>query len=726
MNRVNHIPIFCLFPVLGLVTVQAGLVGHWKFDEGTGTNYVDSSPNANNAYHRSGGQLWSADVPVTGFANTASIDFDGLGSYVSTPFTGIGGSSPRTIACWIKTTHTSEHGIVAWGLSTSNGAKWHFRINSNAANGPLGALRSETQGDFTIGSTIVSDGTWHHVACVYPGGGEVGTVQHYVDGVLETAGGNGASTQAVNTSTAAAPVTIGRRTQGTNIQYFDGGIDEVRIYDRALSAPEIAGLTGAAPTSDGLLLYMPFEEGSGSLIDDLGSGDNDGVLNGDMSVPPTWSTDAPPHLAGSLRFADAGDILFTDYPGIGGSASRSVTFWFKTTMAAADNGIVAWGNSNLDGLKWHARLNATTVDGPLGALRLEIQGARAVATTSVADGQWHHAAIVFQEDADPDVTDIVFYLDGEIDPISQSLSVPIDTQTEGAGALPVTLGGRYQGSTLRGFDGNLADIRIYDTGLSQAEVQTIMSGAEGPRLQLDINREAGGDLNISWESQEGMLYSLRSDTDLSEVPLDKWPVFGGLENLEATPPRNSVSFPMPIDEERFFVVEEIPPPPVPIFTEDFESGALGWTTGSDDQPGTVWELGTPVGAGPAAANSRVNCFGTNLSGPYTLDANVWLRSPAIDLTTAAGATLNYHRWIDIEEMFDFGRVAVLDAGDGSELAVLDFPLDGISVDWELVSKRIPAAALGKLVVIEFRLDTDNIDGVAFAGFYIDDVVVTVP
>ncbi|NIP97797.1 MAG: hypothetical protein GWO24_31945, partial [Akkermansiaceae bacterium] len=134
---------------------------------------------------------------------------------------------------------------------------------------------------------------------------------------------------------------------------------------------------------------------------------------------------------------------------------------------------------------------------------------------------------------------------------------------------------------------------------------------------------------------------------------------------EATEPVNTLTIPRPDDPERFFVVEEFNPPPVSVFSDDFESGQGGWTTGSDGAAGTAWDLGSPAAVGPSAAHSPANCFGTNLAADYEIDAEVWLRSPEIDLTEAAAATLQYAQFRDIEEGFDLGRVAVLDAGDHS-------------------------------------------------------------
>ncbi len=499
-------------------SASADLVGHWLFDEGEGTLFADSSANQNDAIVAASA-IWSTDVPTTGFANSASLDLDGTSQYLDTAYPGIAGDAARTVTFWVKTTTTGNHGIVSWGNSTVNGTKWHVRLNDSAANGPVGAVRTETQGDFTIGSTSINDGNWHHVASVYPeGGGELGTVIHYIDGVAEAPGGNGGSTQAVNTSVIADPVSIGRRIQGTTMGYFSGQIDDVRIYDRPLSDAEVAQLSAATPTTDGLVMHFPLDEGNGTLAEDLGSGDNDGTLIDPAPIPPTWSDDAPPNLSNSLLFANNNDLLYTDYAGIGGTASRSVTFWFKTTLTT-DNGILGWGNAALGGLKWHARLNTFAADGPVGALRLEIQDGRTVATTAANDGMWHHGAIVFEEDGDPDISDVVFYLDGQLDPVNLSTSVPINTTNSG-GPFAVTLGGRLQGAAIRGFDGNLADLRIYDTGLTQAEVMEIMAGGMtggGDLAITSIEYTPGdpGSATITWQSRPGRFYRIESSPNLA-------------------------------------------------------------------------------------------------------------------------------------------------------------------------------------------------------------------
>jgi hypothetical protein len=255
---------------------------------------------------------------------------------------------------------------------------------------------------------------------------------------------------------------------------------------------------------------------------------------------------------------------------------------------------------------------------------------------------------------------------------------------------------------------------------------TIFDPREAPSLTIT---GIADDLVFTWDSRDGQKYNLRSETGLSTDPAT-WPVFDGNGDLGATPPENTLTIPRPADAERFFVIEEFLAPPVTVFSDNFEDGQGDWTTGGDDgsNPFTNWEFGSPTVVGPASANSGANCFGTNLSADYANLSDLWLRSPPIDLTAAAGATLNFSHYVDIEEGFDFGEVRLLDADAAlAELAVLEMTIDGNNpTGWEPFSKALPAAALGKNVVLEFRFDSDDISEPTQAGWYIDDVVVTTP
>jgi predicted outer membrane repeat protein len=203
-------------------------ISHWGFDEGSGTIAYDSTGGNDGTLY--GSPVWDPNGRIDG-----ALKFDGLDDYVKIKsWTGISGGHSRTVCAWIKTDMTGVGEIVSWG-GTGKGEKWLLMLRST------GELRLAVTGGGINGTTDVADGQWHHVAAVLPNDGtpHVSDVKLYVDGNEES---TTFSEQAINTASY-YKVKIGVMSVGTP-QYFNGKIDEVRIYNRDLSAEEILRLTG--------------------------------------------------------------------------------------------------------------------------------------------------------------------------------------------------------------------------------------------------------------------------------------------------------------------------------------------------------------------------------------------------------------------------------------------------------------------------------------------------
>jgi len=205
---------------------QGGLAAHWKFDEGAGTVVVDSSTNGNN------GTLTNGTVWVTGWSSNA-LSFDGVDDYVevaNSPSLGITGDI--TVAAWIKRGALGDYGGIVAKTDGDNIWDYDFYFDSGADNLHFWSDSQSPQN--TISTGTVSDTDWHHVAATRSGE----TVTFYIDGAP-------AGTVTISGDSADNPIPVRIGTDGPGYSgdsMFNGLIDDVRIYNRALSASEIRAL----------------------------------------------------------------------------------------------------------------------------------------------------------------------------------------------------------------------------------------------------------------------------------------------------------------------------------------------------------------------------------------------------------------------------------------------------------------------------------------------------
>ena len=255
-----------------------------------------------------------------------------------------------------------------------------------------------------------------------------------------------------------------------------------------------------------------------------------------------------------------------------------------------------------------------------------------------------------------------------------------------------------------------------------AEVQ--LGGQFGPGTPLRFEVEGlGNELVFTFDSQTGKVYDILSSIEPeNESDPSLWGVWQ--ENITATPPENVETFPRPADTERFFaLVKKVAPA---FFSEDFENGAAGWTSITNDGSGaTIWERGSPnASTGPTTGADRSsNAFTTNI-GDYGPNSDIALRSPVVDLTVASSteATLSFQQFRDADGFADVGTVRVLRSGDLSELSTLDADLTILDSNWTDFSALLPANVIGESIILEFQF-TSGSGGDSFSGWSIDNVEI---
>ncbi|HEY8402899.1 MAG TPA: LamG-like jellyroll fold domain-containing protein [Cytophagaceae bacterium] len=219
------ISLICLvmaIPVLGQVNLDQGLVVYYPLN-GDG---IDWGPNRRNM-SASGSPVATADR----FGNTSmAMSFDGSNQYFSAGnYASFQGMQRFTISVWFKTSVLKNQMLVA-KHSGGNDGEFYFGPTSDGKIRfvHINSSNNRVDGDFTF---AYNDNQWHHAVAVYNGS----TMEVFMDG-----NSIGAIAHTGNTKSTTNPLRIGYYS-GSD-WFFNGQLDEVHIYNRALNASEIAAL----------------------------------------------------------------------------------------------------------------------------------------------------------------------------------------------------------------------------------------------------------------------------------------------------------------------------------------------------------------------------------------------------------------------------------------------------------------------------------------------------
>jgi alpha-tubulin suppressor-like RCC1 family protein len=212
----------------GQVIAAQSLVAYWKLDEISG-NVIDSSLQGNDAT--------PIGIPPRGLQGKSffAYDFDALNHYLTVA----DGASNQwsgniSITAWIKINGaiTNNRTIVSkWGTSEGfvfrifNDSKLKFTYGNGTTTGGLDSIYN-----------FSDDGLWHHVAITF----DASNVKMYIDGSLDAS-----STPTISSlsTTNSMPLEVGKLSdQASNAHFFKGLLDEIRIYNIALTGPEITNI----------------------------------------------------------------------------------------------------------------------------------------------------------------------------------------------------------------------------------------------------------------------------------------------------------------------------------------------------------------------------------------------------------------------------------------------------------------------------------------------------
>jgi Concanavalin A-like lectin/glucanases superfamily len=488
------------------------VAGLWHFDEGSGTTAYDSSGNGNTGTLETGA-MFSAPFKFGDPGQLDAVAFDGSTGYISVAdSSSLDIGENLTVEAWIYTTvscgplieASPPQTIVAkWGSERSYvfGLDEECKLEGTVATGEAESVAVE-------GSTVVSPNVWHHVALVVADDLVSGTMTLYLDGTEDgSAVGPEYFYAAVGEAT-----TIGAEDAENPTDFFHGNIDEVRIWNRALSAEEVL-----ASAQAGLHADWHFDETSGTSAADSSGYNNTGTAS-ETGILGNAGQPSPSFFA-SATFDGIDDYIdVPDSSTLRIFRTISIDAWIKPNVT---NQLFPWivnkgyfGNGTesygilLDetGGVAHPEFIVNTNGGTSGRRTV-------TSSATVAAGHWYHIAGTY------DGTDVCIYVylagetTGSADCDSYTTSTALLHQSDN----DVFIGRIHRtGGTDTYFDGEIDEVHIWARALSNTQGPSY----HGHEIDLLSRTDDAGDLFVPEETSQvfpsGGVFS--SDWHIGDTP----------------------------------------------------------------------------------------------------------------------------------------------------------------------------------------------------------------
>jgi hypothetical protein len=413
------LPVWTLFAVERVAGVEDGLIAHYSFDS---TPTADSSGNGH-----TGAIVGTGLTTIPGIHGNA-LHFSGSG-YIEVPGAqfGVTTSRDRTAAMWFRVASKPPHpGVLIskyTGFNPGN-SNFYASVWQDPNLPPYTAMTAN--GTNTRASYNLVFGTWQHVTFVWSGTAGLGRI--YTNGVLSSEG-----PLAYSSVVSTQPLRIGTvLNQGD--QAYIGDMDELRIYDRALTAAEVATLANGA--TEGPIAWYSF---------DVSGQPGKDVVGGHNATQVVGATQ-PAGKVGLAVSLSNGYLLLPQAPAFNlRAADFTLSAWMKSQPGS--------GNRH-----WFTKATALTHQYGLGTVNFGFDGGAgglAVSVTNPIDGTWHHVAGV-KRGATAEI-----WVDGNL----EASSAINGSSDDGIFAI-----GR-DGGCCEFFNGLLDEAKIWDRALSPAELQ---------------------------------------------------------------------------------------------------------------------------------------------------------------------------------------------------------------------------------------------------------------
>lgn len=395
-------------------------VAEWNFEEGTGTTAYDTSGNGNN-----GTLINSPKWTIGKIGNSLKFNSSNSSYLISSKDPGTMPSG--TYSLWVKPSTTNA--TMGWIDSNFDIFQW---------SGNLVYFRAGNQSSVSISNWIPN--TWHHLTLTWNASNYYG----YIDGNQVTSG--------IQSGSRSGLINIGRV---DNNFYFDGSIDQVRIYNYARTPAQIAwDYNQGAPVG-----WWKMDECQGTTIHDSSGNANHGVLSvgvsgtqnssGTCITSGAWANGASGKFNSSLSLDGTDDKTHIGTTSITIGNDFSISSWIKSNsslqrpiLSNRSTGRMYYGISSGKGFIYYNGSTPPNVNG----------------NVYINDNNWHN--ILFVRSG----TTSTLYIDGKLD---------ISTAQTGyvASSSPLSIG--YDQPNSEYFPGQIDDIRIYNYALTSEQVKQI-------------------------------------------------------------------------------------------------------------------------------------------------------------------------------------------------------------------------------------------------------------
>ena len=403
------------------------------------------------------------------FLNTYSLDFDGVDDYVDCGnISELNGVTEASWSIWAAKNGTSDYYLMSCYSSTSSLRQYLFQQYSDKLYVYLsnsgGTLRLMNRIDY-----IFNIDEWYHIGIVYNEAelSNADKVKIYINGTLQTNQTTGFALTSLRSTTAST--NIGRAVDFTTKEY-NGKIDEVAIFDSALTPTEITSIS-SAPTDLSLLSTPP--------IAWYRMGDNGSYKSPQWLLPNNENKDKVSNYSfefdGVDDYIDCGDSDIFSFGDGATDSAFSVSSWFKMSSFNTNN-VVFSKDSGLPNREY-----AIGFFGTSQKLRFYIknQGGNSQqsidSTTLFALDTWYNVVCTYDGSGGSNAADgMKIYVNSVLETptnIIKGTYVAMSNTTA-----PINIG-RY-GAAASPLPATVDEVSVYDSELLQADVTDIYNGGE--------------------------------------------------------------------------------------------------------------------------------------------------------------------------------------------------------------------------------------------------------